>query len=121
MAGLKAKALNPAALEDEPPRENAQELTSRLRGAVQNLPSARPPKTPDAVGPQQSDVKQSLPTSMQINFRASPAMAKVLYELQRDAGNIGVRRLIARMLAEKGHEIPDEDLSPKFTRRSYDY
>jgi len=48
-------------------------------------------------------------------------MAKVLHELQRDAGNIGIRRLIARMLAEKGHEIPEEDLSPKFTRRSYDY
>lgn len=121
MAGLKAKALTTSALEDEPPRESAQELTSRLRGAVQNLPSARPPDAPVVTSPEQQAVKQPLPTSMQINFRASPAMAKVLHELQRDAGNIGIRRLIARMLAEKGHEIPDEDLSPKFTRRSYDY
>lgn len=58
---------------------------------------------------------------MQINFRASPMMAKILHELQRDAGNIGIRRLIARILVEKGFDIPEEDLSPKFTRRSYDY
>ena len=121
MAGLKAKALNPSALDDEPPRESAQELTSRLRGAVQNLPSARPPDAPVVTVPGQPGVKQPLPTSMQINFRASPAMAKVLHDLQREAGNIGVRRLIARILAERGQEIPEEDLNPKFTRRSNDY
>jgi hypothetical protein len=53
-----------------------------------------------------------------VNFKATLPFAKLISELAEKEG--GVRRLIARMLKEAGHEVPDQDLNPATNRRVYD-
>ena len=55
---------------------------------------------------------------VQINFRASKSMAKIIARLSAERGS--TRRLIAQLLQLDGHQVPAADLNPPDTRRRYD-
>lgn len=60
-----------------------------------------------------------MPTSStateQINFRGSPELARILARLAAEQGSI--RLVIARLLRDAGHAVPDADLMPPPGRR----
>jgi hypothetical protein len=56
---------------------------------------------------------------VQINFRASKAMAQLISRLAKQEGG-STRKLFARMLKDKGHSVPDSDLNPQSSKRLYD-
>ncbi len=96
-------------------REDPEVLTSRLRAVAETLPSTtgKKPARPLPVAPVNTQ-----PASYQMGFRASPNMARVLAKLSEPQG--GLRRWIAQVLHDQGHDIGAEDLIPPRTRRSFD-
>ncbi len=50
-----------------------------------------------------------------MNFKCTPDMARLLARLAEPAG--GLRRFMARMLRDAGHEVPEHDLNPPTNRR----
>ena len=55
---------------------------------------------------------------MQINFRATKDLAKLIARLSAERGS--TRRLFAQLLQLDGHQVPEVDLNPPDTRRRYD-
>jgi len=94
-------------------REDPAILAAKLMGGAAELPTTTPPKP----------VAAPLPTrrepSLQINFRVTPRLARLLHDEQAAAGDIGVRCFIARVLKQAGYEVPAEDLEPRFNKRDY--
>jgi hypothetical protein len=118
MPGLKRRA-PPTVLEEAEPeaasetrREDPAALTARLMGGAAALPTTTAPR---AAPPPSSRREPSL----QINFRVTPKLARLLHDQQAAAGNIGVRCFIARVLKHAGYDVPDEDLEPRFSKRDY--
>ena len=56
--------------------------------------------------------------TVQINFRGSKGLAKLISELAEQEGS--TRKLIARLLKDAGHVVPEVDLSPPVNRRRFD-
>lgn len=121
MAGLKRRA-PPTVLEDvagpevapEPKREDPAVLAAKLMGGASSLPTTTAPKS----APPPAPARRSEP-SLQINFRVTPKLARLLHDQQAAAGNIGVRCFLARVLKQAGYDVPDEDLEPRFNKRDY--
>ena len=116
MAGLKRRA-PPTVLDDEADHEAAPEprrqdpavLAAKLMGGAAVLPTTTAPRpAPTRREP-----------SLQINFRVTPKLARLLHDQQAAAGGIGVRCFIARVLKQAGYDVPDEDLEPRFSKRDY--
>lgn len=79
---------------------------------------ALPTTTPPAVPVGQPARPRAEPT-VQINFRASVPMAKLIATLaEREGGS--TRKLFARLLAAAGHPIPEGDLRPQTNKRRYE-
>ena len=100
MSGFKRKPL-----EDD-------NITERLRAHTAHIPST--------TGPVQSiaPVRGKAPRTVQINFNASEAMARVVAQ---EAAKLGsTRRLFAKLLREAGHDIPEADLNPMVNKRRWD-
>ena len=55
---------------------------------------------------------------MLVNFKATIPFAKLIAEVSGKEG--GVRRMLARMMKEAGHAVPERDLNPIVNRRLYD-
>lgn len=117
MAGLKRRApttvfegAEPEVV-PEPKRENPAMLAAKLMGGASALPTTTPPKPPASSARREP--------SLQINFRVTPRLARLLHDQQAVAGDIGVRCFIARVLRQAGYDVPDEDLEPRFNRRDY--
>ncbi len=117
MAGLRRRA-PPTVFEvagpevvPEPKRENPAMLAAKLMGGASALPTTTPPKPPASSARREP--------SLQINFRVTPKLARLLHDQQAAAGDIGVRCFIARVLRQAGYDVPDEDLEPRFNRRDY--
>jgi hypothetical protein len=53
-----------------------------------------------------------------VNFKATLPFAKLIAEASAKEG--GVRRMIARMMKEAGHDVPEHDLKPAVNRRLYE-
>ena len=53
-----------------------------------------------------------------VNFKATLPFAKLISEVSGKEG--GVRRMIARMLKDAGHDVPENDLKPTVNRRIYE-
>ena len=89
-------------------RVSGAELVGRLGQATQHMPPAVP---------RPSGERQRPPRKVQVNFQASEAMADLLASEGEKAGSL--RRFIARMLREAGHEWPGSefDVTPVDTRR----
>jgi hypothetical protein len=117
MAGLKRRA-PPTVVEDIEPevselkREDPAVLAARLMGGAATLPMTTAPKPVPTLPARREP-------SLQINFRVTPKLARLLHDQQVAAGNIGVRCFIARVLKQAGYDVPDEDLEPRFSKRDY--
>jgi hypothetical protein len=58
------------------------------------------------------------PKTVQINFNASEAMARIVAQ---EAAKVGsTRRLFARLLRDAGYDIPDADVNPMTNRRRWE-
>ncbi len=94
-------------------RLGGAELVARIAAETAELPPARRERAPDAAVPHPP---VAAPTATeQINFRASPELARLLARLAVEQGSI--RLAIARLLREAGHPVPDIDLVPPPGRR----
>jgi len=94
-------------------REDSTKLAARLMGGVAELPTTTAPKPMTPPSPTRRE------PSLQINFRVTPRLARLLHDQQAAAGDIGVRCFIARVLKQAGYDVPDEDLEPRFNKRDY--
>jgi hypothetical protein len=100
MSGFKRKQLPPEDF-NEAMRAHTAHIPATT-GQVQALPQAR----------------GRAPKTVQINFNASEAMARVV---SQEAAKLGsTRRLFARLLRDAGHDIPDADLNPMVNKRRWD-
>ena len=118
-AGLKRRAPL-AVMEDAEPgaapeakREDPAVLAARLMGGAATLPTTTAPKPAPPSPPARRE------PSLQINFRVTPKLARLLHDQQAAAGDIGVRCFIARVLKQAGYDVPAEDLEPRFNKRDY--
>jgi hypothetical protein len=93
-------------------RPNGAELVKQISAETAELPpTKREPErsrqpSPSALPPTATE---------QINFRGSPEMARILAKLAAEQGSI--RLVIARLLLDAGHAVPDADLMPPPGRR----
>lgn len=96
-----------------PPVELAR-LVEAEAGSTMPTTTPRPPH--QAIGPTLTPPKAD-PT-VQINFRGSKGLAKLIAGLAEREGS--TRKLIARLLRDAGHAVPDTDLNPTINRRRFD-
>ncbi len=119
MAGLKRRApptvLDASEVETtpEPRREDPAVLAAKLMGGAALLPTTTAPKLALSPAPARRE------PSLQVNFRVTPKLARLLHDQQAAAGGIGVRCFVARVLKQAGYDVPDEDLEPRFSKRDY--
>lgn len=118
-SGLKRRA-PPTVLDGSEPdpipevkREDPAVLAARLMGGAAALPTTTAPRPGPPPPPSRRE------PSLQINFRVTPKLARLLHDQQAAAGDIGVRCFIARVLKQAGYDVPAEDLEPRFNRRDY--
>jgi len=88
-------------------------LAAKLLGGAALLPTTTAPKPASSPTPARRE------PSLQVNFRVTPKLARLLHDQQAAAGGIGVRCFIARVLKQAGYDVPDEDLEPRFSKRDY--
>src|SRR5690242_9162328 len=95
-------------LKRTPVRPSGAELVAQIASETTDLPpTKREPEPPRQVAP----VAAATPTATeQINFRGSPELARILARLAVEQGSI--RLVIARLLLDAGHPVPDADLVP---------
>lgn len=96
-----------------PPAELARLVEAEAGGT---LPTTTPPLA-HVVASQPARLRAE-PT-VQINFRASRSMARLIAKLAEQEGG-STRKLIARLLAGAGHPVPDGDLRPQVNKRRYE-
>jgi hypothetical protein len=100
MSGFKRKPL-----EDD--------ITEALRAHTAHIPTTTG-HMPDVVG----QGRGKAPKTVQINFNASEAMARIVAQ---EAAKLGsTRRLFAKLLRDAGHDIPEADLNPMMNKRRWD-
>ncbi len=99
-------------------RPSGIQLAEQLGDVTAALPAAT------AAVPTPVSAHQAVPARperielVQVNFRASKGLAKLIARLSTEAGS--TRRLIAQLLRDSGHAVPDVDLNPPDTRRRFD-
>ncbi len=94
-----------------PPAELARIVEAEAGRA---LPTTTPP-----VNLMGQPAKPRAEPTVQINFRATVPMAKLIATLaEREGGS--TRKLFARMLADAGHAVPEGDLRPQVSKRRYE-
>lgn len=94
-----------------PPAELARIVEAEAGRA---LPTTTPP-----VGPAGQPARPRAESTVQINFRATVPMAKLIATLaEREGGS--TRKLFARLLADAGHAVPEGDLRPQVNKRRYE-
>lgn len=114
MAGLKRTPVD---------RLSGAELMRQIAPEVETLPPTRRTPEPQPPGPEAAvragqgapAFAASATATEQINFRGSPELARILARLAAEQGSI--RLVIARLLRDAGHPVPDADLSPPPGRR----
>jgi len=98
-----------------PKRTPPAELTRIVEAeAGRALPTTTPP-----VGPAGQPTRPRAEPTVQINFRATVPMAKLIATLAAREGG-STRKLFARLLADAGHAVPDSDLHPQVNKRRYE-
>lgn len=96
-------------------RPSGIELAGQLEDVTAALPAATAAPEPAARAVAARPERVEL---VQINFRASKGLAKLVARLSEEAGS--TRRLVARLLRDGGHDVPEIDLNPPDTRRRFD-
>jgi hypothetical protein len=103
----------------KPVRPTSAELLAsvgRVAETQGRLPTPPPLPSPERATAKATKVVAS--RTVLVNFKATLPFAKLISELAEKEG--GVRRMVARMLKEAGHEVPDQDLNPPNNRRVYE-
>lgn len=90
-------------------------ITGELPATSGVRPGAEPAAQPRPVVAEASAAPKKL---VQVNFRASMGMARIIARLSAEHGS--TRRLMAHLLRQDGHEVPDIDFHPHDPRRRYD-
>jgi hypothetical protein len=104
MAGLKRSPVS---------RPSGAELVKQISAETSEMPpTTREPEPTRPAAPPPAPMSTA---TEQINFRASPELARILARLAADQGSI--RLVIARLLQDAGHPVPDVDLAPPPGRR----
>lgn len=96
-----------------PPAELARLVEAE---AGSTMPTTTPPLPYQVTGPAVTPPKAD--QTVQINFRGSKGLAKLIAGLAEQEGS--TRKLIARLLRDAGHAVPDTDLNPPINRRRFD-
>ncbi|GEM_PF-2396112 len=105
-----------------PKRTNSADLARLVEATVTHIPPAV--VNPTMATPAPAPVEAPAPAApkaeatVQINFRGSKGLAKLIAELAEKDGS--TRKLIARLLKEAGHSVPEVDLNPPDNRRRFD-
>ena len=73
---------------------------------------------PTTVEPPAKRQRQSRPPTVVVNFKATVEFARLIADQAERHG--GLRRMLARMLADQGLPVPKYDLAPPISRRQYD-
>ena len=94
-------------------REDPAVLAAKLMSGAATLPTTTAPR------PAPHPPLARREPSLQINFRVTPKLARLLHDQQAAAGDIGVRCFIARVLKQAGYDVPTEDMEPRFNKRDY--
>lgn len=96
------------------------ELAGALAPLTEDLPATTGRSEAEPSAKRRQAIAEAPPRVelVQVNFRASKAMAKLLSRLSAERGS--TRRLIAQLLQSDGHEVPEIDLNPPDTRRRYE-
>jgi hypothetical protein len=84
----------------------ADDLTAALRAHTSAIPSAVV-----------AQGRGRAPKTVQVNFNASEAFARLIAEEAAKAG--GTRRMLARLMQAAGHAVPEADLNPPDNRRRW--
>lgn len=92
-------------------RLSGTELVRQIASETAELPPTR--REPDP--PQRSSSPPTSTATEQVNFRVSPELARTLARLAAEQGSI--RLVVARLLRDAGHQVPDADLAPPPGRR----
>ena len=93
-------------LKRTPVRPSGADLVRRIAPEVEELP------------PVKRDPREQTPAvtaTEQINFRGSTQLARLLSKLAVEQGSI--RLVVAKLLQDAGHEVPEVDLLPPPGRR----
>jgi hypothetical protein len=105
MAGLKRTPVD---------RPSGAELIRQIAAETETLPPTR--RDPELLKTGKgAPVASSSTATEQINFRGSPELARILARLAVEQGSI--RLVIARLLKDAGHPVPEPDLAPPPGRR----
>ena len=95
-------------------RPSGAELVRQIATETTELPPTR--RDPELSRPATPPAVLSTTTATeQINFRGSPELARILARLAAEQGSI--RLVIARLLVDAGHPVPETDLAPPPGRR----
>jgi hypothetical protein len=90
----------------------ADDITEALRAHTTHIPATTSQVQPIGQG------RGRAPKTVQINFNASEAMARIVAQ---EAAKLGsTRRLFAKLLQDAGHDIPEADLNPMMNKRRWD-
>lgn len=97
-------------------RPSGAELVRQIAAETDTLPpTRREPGHPAPSTLTPTKVAAASTATEQINFRGSPDLARVLARLAAEQGSI--RLVIARLLKDAGHTVPETDLAPPPGRR----
>ncbi len=92
-------------------RPSGAELVRQIASETTELPPTRR----GLELPQPSTLPPAGTATEQINFRASPELARILARLATEQGSI--RLVVARLLRDAGYSVPEADFAPPPGRR----
>jgi hypothetical protein len=91
-------------------------ITEALRAHTAHIPSTTGHQPIAGSGAGQG--RERAPKTVQINFNASEAMARLVAQ---EAAKLGsTRKLFAKLLKDAGHDIPEADLPPLMNKRRWE-
>lgn len=96
-------------------RPSGAELVRQIATETAELPPTRREPEPPRPAEPPPVVLFTTTATEQINFRGSPELARILARLAAEQGSI--RLVIARLLVNAGHPVPEADLAPPPGRR----
>ena len=109
---FKPKAIRPSS-------EELLATVGRVAAEGGQLPTARKPSAEPSRGEKgPAPRRRPAPPTVLVNFKATLPFAKLIAEVSTKEG--GVRRMVARMMRDAGHAVPEHDLNPIINRRKYD-
>ena len=102
-----------------PSNQELLDTVGRVAAEGGQLPTAPEPLATKAkAGKVTQPPRRAAGRTVLVNFKATLPFAKLISEVSEKEG--GVRRMIARMLKDAGHDVPEHDLKPVVNRRVYE-